>query len=221
MSQYYPQPGPFYPPENNPEDEYYDEDDYEFEGDNGDSGGSLLQRSLIFLGGGCLVFLCIGCCLLFVAGLFVVDPTTLFAPTPIPGSELGLSFDDPAFPDESVVNDKNVKLTIQEVNRNAAPPANATPIEGREFIIVTIELLNLGESDIDFNERDFYLLNSREEAYEPVAGADVGDGALGRGTLPPGQGLEGRLEFEVIAGEGDLMLNWDDGESGSRYIFLE
>lgn len=219
MSQYYPQSGPYYPPENNPEEDYiYDEDDYEVEEDGGGSGDSLLQRVLIFLAGGCLVFLCMGCCGLVLAGLFTFDPTALLAPTPIPGSDLGLTFSEAAFPDESVVSEKSVKLTIIDVNRNAALPA-VPPVEGRELIIVTVELVNLGEAEVDFNERDFLLLNSFEEAYQPQAG-DVVDGALGRGSLPPGEGLEGRLAFEVIAGERDLVLTWDDG-SGARYIFLE
>lgn len=219
MSQYYPQSGPFYPPENDPEDDYiYDEDDYEYEEERDGSGDSLLQRVLIFLAGGCLVFLCMGCCGLVAAGALTLDPTTLFAPTPIPGSDLGLSFQDPALPDESVVNEKGMRLTIIDVNRNAALPT-VPAVEGRELIIVTVEMVNLGEEEANFNERDFLLLNAFEEAYQPLAG-DVVDGALGRGSLPPGEGLEGRLAFEVIAGERDLVLTWDDG-GGGRYIFLE
>ncbi|GAB4416831.1 MAG: hypothetical protein Fur0044_12330 [Anaerolineae bacterium] len=219
MSQYYPQSGPFYPPENDPEDDYiYDEDDYEYEEEGGGPGDSLLRRALIFLAGGCLVFLCMGCCGLVAAGALTLDPTTLFAPTPIPGSDLGLSFQDPALPDESVVNEKGMRLTIIDVNRNAALPT-VPAVEGRELIIVTVEMVNLGEEEADFNERDFLLLNAFEEAYQPSAG-DVVDGALGRGSLPPGEGLEGRLAFEVIAGERDLVLTWDDG-GGGRYIFLE
>jgi hypothetical protein len=219
MSQYYPQSGPYYPPENNPEEDYiYDEDDYEVEEDGGPSGDSLWQRMAIFLAGGCLVFLCMGCCGLLLAGLFTLDPTALLASTPIPGSDLGLTFREAAFPDESVVNENKLKLTIIDVNRNAALPA-VPPVEGRELIIVTVELVNLGEAESDFNERDFLLLNSFEEAYQPQAGGVV-DGALGRGSLPPGEGLEGRLAFEIIAGERDLVLTWDDG-SGARYILLE
>lgn len=219
MSQYYPQSGPYYPPENNPEEDYvYDEDEYEIEEDGGRSGDSLLQRALIFLAGGCLVFVCLGCFGLVAAGLFTVDPTSLFAPTPIPGSDVGLSFEEPAAPDESVVSETKLKMTIIDVNRNAALPS-VPLIEGRELIIITVELANLGEEEARFNERDFLLLNSFEEAYQPQAG-NVVDGALGRGTLPPGEGLEGRLAFEVIAGESNLVLTWDDG-SGARYIFLE
>jgi hypothetical protein len=81
-------------------------------------------------------------------------------------------------------------------------------------------LTNLGaEEEVQFNERDFLLLNTANAAYPPRSG-DVIDGALGRGTLPPGEGLEGRLVFEVIAGEVDLVLAWE-GEGGSRYIYLE
>jgi len=219
MSQYYPQSGPFYPPENDPEEDYiYDEDDYEYEEEGGGPGDSLLRRALIFLAGGCLVFLCMGCCGLVAASALAVDPSSLFAPTPIPGSDLGLTFQDPALPDEPVVNEKNMRMTIIDVNRNAALPT-VPAVEGRELIIVTVEMVNLGEEEADFNERDFLLLNAFEEAYQPLAG-DVVDGALGRGSLPPGEGLEGRLAFEVIAGERDLVLTWDDG-GGGRYIFLE
>lgn len=219
MSQYYPQSGPYYPPENNPEEDYvYDEDEYEVEEDGGRSGDSLLQRALIFLAGGCLVFLCMGCLGLVAAGLFTLDPTSLFAPTPIPGSDVGLSFKEPAAHDESVVGENKLKVTIVDVNRNAAL-ASVAPVEGRELIIVTVELVNLGDAEAKFNERDFLLLNSFEEAYQPQAG-NVVDGALGRGTLPAGEGLEGRLAFEVIANERDLVLTWDDG-SGARYISLE
>lgn len=219
MSQYYPQSGPFYPPENDPEDDYiYDEDDYEYEEAGGGAGDSILQRALIFVAGGCLVFLCMGCCGLVAASVLTLDPATLFAPTPIPGSDLGLSFQDPALPDESVVNDKSMRATIIDVNRNAAL-ATVPAVEGRELIIITVEMVNLGEAETDFNERDFLLLNAFEEAYQPLAG-DVVDGALGRGSLPPGEGLEGRLAFEVITGERDLVLTWDDG-GGGRYIFLE
>lgn len=219
MSQYYPQSGPYYPPENNPEEDYiYDEDDYEIEEEDGRSGDSLLQRALIFLAGGCLVFLCMGCCGLVAASLFALDPTSLFAPTPIPGSDLGLSFKEPAAHDESVVNENKLKLRIVDVNRNAAL-AKVPPVEGRELIIVTVELVNLGDAEAKYNERDFLLLNGLEEAYQPQAG-NVVDGALGRGSFPSGEGSEGRLAFEVIAGERDLVLTWDDG-SGARYISLE
>ncbi|NJN99517.1 MAG: DUF4352 domain-containing protein [Anaerolineales bacterium] len=137
---------------------------------------------------------------------------------PIPGSDVGLSFQDPALPDEAVVNEKNMRATIIDVNRNAAL-ATVPAVEGRELIIITVEMVNLGEAETDFNERDFLLLNAFEEAYQPLAG-DVVDGALGRGSVPPGEGLEGRLAFEVITGERDLVLTWDDG-GGGRYIFLE
>ncbi len=220
MSQYYPQPSPFYPPEQNPEEDYYDEVEYEIEeGDYTRSGDTLVQRILIFFAGGCLVFLCMSCCGLLGIGLWWLDPGNSLSSTPIPGSDIGLSFDDPAFPDESVVNDQKIKLTILEVNRNAALPTVPT-VEGRELIVTTIELVNLGEEDLSFNERDFVLLNRFEEAYAPTPG--VIDGALGRGSLPVGTGLEGRLVFEVIAGELDLILVWDSGpDSEPRYIWLE
>ncbi len=223
MSQYYPPPSPFHPPEQSSEDEYYDEVDYEYEVEEDDdypgSGDTLVQRILIFCAGGCLVFLCLSCCVLLGIALWWIDPGSSLVATTVPGSDIGLSFDNPAYPDESVVNEQMVQLTILGVNRNANLPA-IPPVEGRELIIVTIELVNQGEEDVNFNERDFMLLNQIEEAYAPTPG--VIDGALGRGQLPADTGLEGRLVFEVMAGEYELILAWEGGtDSQPRYILLE
>ncbi len=222
MSQYYPPRSPYYPPESNPEEDYiYDEGEFEYEDEGeGGRGDTLLQRSLIFLGGGCVIFLCLACCGFFAASLYALDASSLLAPALVPGSDIGLSFDNPAYPDESVVNDQQTRLSLLEVNRNGALDT-VPPVEGRELIIVTVELTNLpnAEGEVNFNERDFLLLNASNAAYPPLTG-DVIDGALGRGTLPPGEGLEGRLVFEVIADERDLVLAWE-GEGGSRYIYLE
>ncbi len=223
MGQYYPQPGPpIYPPEQAPEGGYYEEGDYEYyddEYDDNGSGNSMLQTGLAFFTGGCLVFLCMSFCGLMLAILWIIDPGgSGLGATPIPGSDIGLSFEDPAFPDESVVNEQGLQLTILDVNRNAALET-VPPVAGRENIIVTIELVNLGEDEVSFNERIFFLLNDFDQ-YPITPGAITG--ALGRGSLPPGDGLEGRLVFEVIEGELNLILLWEVGQDAQpRYIYLQ
>jgi hypothetical protein len=220
LSQYYPQPSPYYPPEQYPEEDYYEEGEYEYEEDEySGPGDSLVQRILLFCAGGFLIFICMGCCGLLGIGLWILDPGGGLVTTPVPGSDIGLSPNDPAFPDESVVNEQELQLTIIAVNRNAALQ-NVPTTEGKELIIVTIELTNLSDAEVDFNERDFALLNSFDETYVPIPGAV--EGALGRGTLPDRTGLEGRLVFEVVAGEFDLILVWEGGaDSEPRYIWLE
>lgn len=229
MSQYYRQQSPVYSPEQVSEDDYYydeDDHDYEYEIEEDEDydesrGDTLIQRALFFFSGGCLVFVCMSCCALLFTGLWILDPGSSFVATPIPGSDIGLSFDEPAFPNESVVNEQKVQLTILDVNRNAATE-NIPPVEGRELIIVTIELVNLGDAEADYNERDFMLLNRLEEAYIPTPGAGVVDGALERGRLGPDEGVEGRLVFEVIDGEPELVLAWDGGrDAEARYIYLQ
>ena len=220
MQPYYPQQGPLYPPEQ--EAEIYEEADYEYEEINDRGNRTWLRTVLAFTAGGCLVFICMSVCGLLAAGLWVVDPFAETVESP-EGSDIGLTFDAPAFSDEPVTNEQQVKLTILDVNRNAAL-GTIPPAEGREIIIVTIELVNLGEEEVDFNERDFILLNAFEEAYEAKVGAiTIRDGALGRGSLPPNEGLEGRLVFEVIVGELDLQLLWEPSgrDVSPRYIYLE
>ncbi|MDX1520763.1 MAG: DUF4352 domain-containing protein [Anaerolineae bacterium] len=218
----YQQQNPYYPPRSVPEEEYYD---YEYEDDDGydddPDGDSAAQRILLFISGGCLVFICIGCCLLAVMGLWILDPGSGLLATPIPGSDLGLTFEQPAFPDESVVNDQNVRLRILEVNRNVAVPGVA-PVEGQELVVVTIELVNLGEQEISFSESDFILINEFQEAYSVSPMASAVDGALGRGSLAPGEGLEARLVFDLLLNEVNLVLGWEAGRDITpRYIYIE
>lgn len=222
MSQYnrY-QSGPSYPPEQGPEEDYYDEVDYEYDDDNeeGQSGSPLMRSGLFFCAGCLVVFACLSCCALAGAGAYLFTSGSPLASTPIPGSDIGLSFETPAYPDESVVNEQNGRVAIIGVNRNAALPAVA-PVEGRELIIVTVEMVNLGEDILKYNERDFVLLNNFEESFDAMPG--VVDGALGRGELEGGVGLEGRMVFEAPAGELDLVLRWDGGPGTKpRFIFLQ
>ena len=224
MSQYYPQQSPVYPPEYPPEDAYY-EDDYEYEVEDDEyganSGSSLIQYALAFFAGGCLVFMCMGCCLLLAGGAWTLD-SALGGGTPIPGADLGLSIDEPAYPEDSVVNEQKIKLTVREVYRNASLPT--VPLgEGQELIIVTVELENLNEDeDVSYSEDDFLLLNSRERAYEPIPNAlTIEEGALGQDKLRAGTGMEGRLVFLVFANEPGLVLTWEGRDSAPRYIYLE
>lgn len=219
MGQYYPQQGPLYPPEHSPESGYYDDAVYEYDETNGGrSNRSWLQTVVAFLAGGCVALLCTSFCVAAFAGLWILDPTMVEG-TPPPGSDIGLSFDEAAFPGDEVVNDQSLQLTILEVNRNASLE-NLPPTEGTEVIIVTLELVNVGEEEVDFNERDFRLLNSFEEEFPATVGAI--EGSLGRGTLPANEGLEGRLVFEAPANEPDWQLFWaPDRDSEPRYLYLE
>lgn len=217
MSQYYPQQGPMYPPERGPE-EYYDDGDYEYIEDDGTGKNAMWKTTLAFVAGGCLMLVCLGGCLALVGFLWVLDPGASTSAS-TEGSDIGLTFDQPAFPDEAVVNDQGLQVKVLETNRNASLE-DLPVVQGQETIIVTIEIVNLGDEDATFNERDFKLLNSFEEAYDPALGAVTG--ALGRGTLPPNEGLEGRLVYQIIENEVDLRLLWDVGrDSSPRYLFIQ
>jgi hypothetical protein len=209
-----------YPPEQDPEN-YYEDAEYEYEEVGPAGNKTLLQTSLAFVAGGCAVFLCMSLCGLLLGAVWLLDSSSTVAA--VEGSEVGVTFEEPAFPTEAVVNEQQMQLTILEVNRDAALEA-IPPVEGTETIIVTIELVNLGAEEAVFDERDFILVNEVEEMYEPALGAiSRRDGALGRGTLPPNEGLEGRLVFQVLAGEPDLRLVWQPSgrDVEPRYIYLE
>jgi hypothetical protein len=221
MSQFYPQnPQSPYPPQGPPEEYYYEDDYDEYEYEDNEQAGSnnMVRYALFFAGGGCLVFLCMACCLLGAAGLWAIESS--LAATPIPGSDAGLLFDTAAYLNEPVVNDQGVRMTALRVDRNASLPT-VPQVEGREVIIVTLELENLNpDQDAEYSASDFILLNDYQEAYIPVAGEEIIDGALDRGTLGPDERLQGRLVFEVLADESLLVLAWEPRDSASRFVEL-
>lgn len=224
MSQIYSrQTAPFYPPPQGPEEEeYIDYEEYDDDGyyDEEPEDNPMLKWALILLSGGCFVFLCMGCCVLLVTGVFFLAPSDLLA-TPLPGSDLGLVFEEPAFPDEEVVNEATVQLRITTVNRITELP-NYIPTPGTELVIVTIELINLGDEDVTYDDRNFSLINQRQEAYiVSTAASPSVEGALGTGTLAPNEGIEGRLVFEVVQGEFNLILEWTGRNAEPRYLYIE
>jgi hypothetical protein len=220
MSQYYAQPP--YPPEQPPEaGDEYDEYEYEERQTGNGSESSTIKYALAFLGGGCLVFLCMCCCLVAATGMWSLSG--VLSPTPIPGSDKALSLDDPAGPKEAVVNEQNVRLTVREVSRNVTLPT-VPPVQGREVVVITIPLENRGQTEVNYKLDDFSLLNRNEEEYVAMAGSNLTEGALKtKGKLAAEESLEARLVFEVLAGEPDLTLVWkSEQENGqSRFIALQ
>lgn len=222
MSQYYPpQPG-YYPPPANPEGGYYEDDTYEdYEMDEGleRQGDSWLTRLAIFMAGGCLTFILMTSCVCLIAALWVLDPGgSVLAPS-FPGSDIGLTTDEPARVTEEVVNEQGISLSILDINANAE--SNTIPqTEGSEIVIVTVQLKNLSEEIISYDDEfNFKLLNQGDGFYTPTLGAI--DGALGFGDLQPLEGRQGRLVFQILAEESGLMLEWVMPDSEPRYIALQ
>jgi hypothetical protein len=141
----------------------------------------------------------------------------------VPGSDIGLSLDEPAVVDDAVVNEQNMRLTLREVNRNVTlPTIPANP--GRELIVLTIELENLSSQDVKYTLGDFSLINTNDEAYQPTADDTLIQGALKKsGKLGAEKSIEGRLVFEVVAGEPELTLAWQpEGDNvQTRFIALQ
>ncbi|MDM8519254.1 DUF4352 domain-containing protein [Anaerolineales bacterium HSG6] len=223
MSQYYPpqqpppQPG-HYPPPRNPESGYEDEyDDYEYEDEGG--GGSAMPFVFGCFSGGCLIVLGLAVCLFLLVGLWVLDPGADMFATTYPGDDIGLTFDDPARSNEAIVSEQGLRLSVIDVNRNAA--SNTIPeVDGAEIIIITVELENLSAEDVNYDdEREFKLLNQTDGFYDPQVGAI--EGALGFGTVPVETGTQGRLVFQVLTDETGLVLEWQPPEGTAKYIEVE
>jgi hypothetical protein len=217
LSQYYAQPPyPQLPPEAG--DEYDEYEEYEENQAGNGSGNSTIKYALAFLGGGCLVFLCLCCCLVAFTGLWTVSD--MLSPTPIPGSDIGISFDDPAGPRDDVINEQNVRLSVREISRNVTLPT-VPPVQGREVVVVTIEIENRSQAEVSYKLDDFSLLNRNEEEYVAMAGSNLIEGALKtKGKLDAEESLDARLVFEILAGEPELTLVWISGEEGNQTRFI-
>ncbi|MDM8528927.1 DUF4352 domain-containing protein [Anaerolineales bacterium HSG24] len=218
MSQHYPQPG-YYPPQGNPESGYEEEyDEYEYEDESG-GGGSALPFVFGCFSGGCLVVLGLTICFFLMAGLWVLDPGSDMFATTYPGDDIGLTFDKPARSTEAIVSEQGLRLSIKDVNRNAA--SNTIPqVDGAEIIVITVELENLSSEDVSYDdEREFKLLNQTEGFYDPQVGAM--EGALGFGTILTETGTQGRLVFQVLTNETGLVLEWQSPKGPVKYIEIE
>jgi hypothetical protein len=220
MSQFYSQQQPgYYPPPSNPEEHYDEYEDYELEDENEGSGSSAMTFVFGCFSGGCATFIVLCFCLILPAGLWILDPGSDMFTTSYPGDDIGLTFEQPAHSDQSVVNDQGIELTIVVLNRNASSNTIEQQ-EGTELIIVTVQLKNLSSETFDYDdERDFKLLNQTNGFYDLIPGA-VED-TLGIASLPAKDGKQGRLVFRIVAAETGLVLEWSNPDSLPRHIELE
>lgn len=142
-------------------------------------------------------------------------------PTPQP---MGLSRLSPAAMGEPVVADNDIELTVLGLERDAWPTIyeanmfNPAPEEGMEYVIVTIQARNLGDSakTVRVGGLDFRMVGARGTIYDRrmvMLGSELDVELFGGGIA------EGRIPFQVVQGEKELVLIYDSGlDTKARYL---
>jgi len=154
-----------------------------------------------------------------------VAPLSTRTPTPLP---MGISRLHPLPMGESIVADNGIEITVLGLERDAWPTVraansfNSAPDEGMEYIIVEVQVRNLGdpaETSL-VGTLDFRVVGERATIYDaPIM--LVLDNALHVEFF--GGGIaEGQLAFQVVQGENNLVLIYDSGlDTTARYLSLE
>jgi len=97
-------------------------------------------------------------------------------------------------------------ITVAEIQRNYDTGNQfAQPESGKEFVIVTVNIANNGDSTLDYNTFEFKMQDSngvqQSEAYSALT-----EGKLNSGSLAKGGKVTGKLAYEVPKGDAGLKL---------------
>ncbi len=100
----------------------------------------------------------------------------------------------------------NKTITVTEIQRNYDTGNQfAQPESGKEFVIVTVNITNNGDSTLDYNTFEFKMQDSngvqQSEAYSALT-----EGKLNSGSLAKGGKVTGKLAYEVPKGDAGLKL---------------
>ena len=101
-------------------------------------------------------------------------------------------------------DDKSITVTDIERNYDTGNQF-LKPESGKEFVIVTVNIVNNGDSTLDYNTYEFKMQDSngvqQSEAFSALT-----EGKLNSGSLAKGGKITGKLAYEVPKGDAGLKL---------------
>lgn len=107
---------------------------------------------------------------------------------------------------EAVQLGKNV-LTVTKVEKSNGTEFD-TPQQGKEYIIVTVQIQNAGDQNISYNPFDFKMANSQGQIEDMGFTTVDSDTSLQSGELAPGGSVSGTIAFEEPVGDTGLQLQY-------------
>lgn len=97
-------------------------------------------------------------------------------------------------------------ITVADIQRNYDTGNQfAQPESGKEFVIVTVDIVNNGTSTLDYNPYEFKMQDSNGVQQNESLMA-LSEGKLNSGSLAKGGKVTGKLAYEVPKGDAGLKL---------------
>ena len=102
-----------------------------------------------------------------------------------------------------------VQITVTKVERSNGKEYDK-PDDGKEFVIVTVKIKNIGDEKLSYNSYDFKMSNSQGQVTDESFTTVDSDTALSYGELKSGGEVEGTISFEQPKGDEGLILEYYD-----------
>lgn len=103
---------------------------------------------------------------------------------------------------------KDAEISVTNVEKSSGSEFD-TPKEGMEYVIVTVQIRNVGDSNnISYNPFDFKMLNSQGQLVDQTFTTVNTDTSLSSGELTPGGQVSGTIAFEQPVGDTGLVLQY-------------
>ncbi len=143
-----------------------------------------------------------------------VASKTTSSSTPTPAVKDVYALNEPA-----AINDQT--LTVTGIKRNYSVGDGYTyPDNGKEYVVVTVQIVNNGSNQVSFNTFDFQIQDSsgvlKNEAFIPGV-----ENPLNSGDLAAGGKVTGTLAYEVPKGDAGLKLIFKPGFWDNRSVTVK
>lgn len=102
---------------------------------------------------------------------------------------------------------KDNKLTVLGVEKSKGGQFDK-PKDGKEFVIVNVQIENAGKDKISYNPFDFKMANSQGQITDGAFTTVNTKTALESGELAPGGKVTGTIAFEQPTGDAKLQLQY-------------
>ena len=111
-----------------------------------------------------------------------------------------------SFNTDETVTYKDVEFKIENIERSNGSEYDS-PEEGKEFLIITINIKNNSDKKVSYNSLDWKLTNSNGQENSETF-TITNDNALNSGDLASGGTVTGTLAYEVPQGDSDMKLSY-------------
>ena len=115
---------------------------------------------------------------------------------------------------------ENGAITVTKVERSQGNTFDK-PKEGKEYVIVTVNIENKGKNNLSYNPWYFKLQNSQGQQESMTFTTIDKDTSLQSGELIPGGKVTGTVTFEQPKGDAGLILIYNDNIWSSKELKIK